>query len=154
MTATAMARAATGELLTAMVVFWPSYPWERLAIPRQNGVVQQWSDTLQTTIVPTCAMQTARVPFELGWITIDASRLANCMHDECAQLAQPSRAVFVGLMPPDTLDPMVANHFASFDPYGHLLVVRHDDVLSLLNRGSFRDVSVLQVSVLLGPGVL
>ena len=88
-------------------------------------------------------------------IIVDASRLATCVHDECARLARPPRGAFVGLkQPTDGHSIAIDEGFSINDPTGHLLMVRHHDVLSLLHCGSFHDGSALQVNVLLGPGVL
>ena len=157
MTAIAKVRAEDpeSELLAAMVIFWPASPWEPLATPDQRAVVQQWSDELQVNIVPGCVLTAADAQREI----IDATVLANCVHDACARKAEqggpdnkPPRGVAVGLK--SNLHLGIYEGYASASSIGHLLVTKIQDVASLLGR-EVTDPSIgLQVQVLLYPGVL
>ena len=89
MTATAATDGLDGEQLAAMVCFWPSAPWEPLATADQHDMVQWWSDTLQSDIIPACVRQAHVVdPLPDGRedIVIDASELAGCVQLCCYEM--------------------------------------------------------------------
>ena len=166
MTATATKRAVDGELLAAMVVFWPSAPWEPLATGDidqldQRGAAQWWSDLLQGTIVPGCLQPPQPLPDGLEDLIIDASALASCVFDACAteleaQLGvKPPRGEAVGERPPEHIYGEYEG-FSVADPrlLCHLLRPQIFDVPSVFGPGSGPLDRGLQVNVLLARGVL
>ena len=146
------------EKLAALVIFWPTPPWEPVVAANQKDVVQQWSDRLEGKIVPACVRTVAVVDVYGPWTApanIDASKFADCVYNACAWYSrgQAPRAVAVGLKTPFSAP---YESYSIADQTGHLLRPHPIDIDVMLHRvfdPAFAH-HVLQVIVLLGPGIL